>query len=647
MAPSIKNTWSKELDLTKTQLVVFFVILLLAVDSINPVKIFLHVFPTVQPWHVATVSILLMVYVFISEMKALLYFSVSIFFQSILSIFFREVETIGRDNIPKYGPVIFTGNHANQFIDGVTILCTCQHKISYLIAEKSWKRRVIGDLAWALDAVPVKRAQDAAIRGRGRLSFTVMSPELIKVQGFDTDFESDLKEGDKIRPPGTAVALKIKKIEGPNSMVVDGVAAEGLNLPDSPVEFDVLKHVDQKVVYEKVLDKLASGGSIGIFPEGGSHDRADLLPLKVGVALIAYSALEKDGLLVPILPVGLNYFNPHRFRGRAIVEYGPATYVDPSTLKAFQAGGAERRRVCNELLERIQDSMKSVIVSAPDYETLQMIHTARRLYQQKQLHAQEKQDLSRRFAEGYKQLILRTEGKPPQEWIDLQDRIMAYQRELKDLGIRDYQVPGLDREKYDMDGDTVLREMRLPYQIGHILLLLALAAIPTTFLNLPVGLLSSLYAERRRKIALAKSKVKVRGMDVKMTERVVFCIVAVPTLWFVYGFLMWSLTDLDASSLALFIMSMPLFSYMGVIVAEAGMVDWKQLRPFVMRLFPSARRRIAALPNTRKELQRDLRRFIKKLGPSLGELYYGKKLDWTAIQENSRRASEGEPKKSK
>lgn len=59
---------------------------------------------------------------------------------------------------------------------------------------------------------------------------------------------------------------------------------------------------------------------LGIFPEGGSHDRTDLLPLKVGVALIAYSALEKDGINVPIVPVGLNYFRAHRWRGRAVVE---------------------------------------------------------------------------------------------------------------------------------------------------------------------------------------------------------------------------------------------------------------------------------------------------------------------------------------
>jgi glycerol-3-phosphate O-acyltransferase/dihydroxyacetone phosphate acyltransferase len=60
--------------------------------------------------------------------------------------------------------------------------------------------------------------------------------------------------------------------------------------------------------------------------------------------------------------------------------------------------------------------MKSVIVSTPDYDTLQVIYTARRLYQRKTyLNVEEKQDLNRRFAEGYKRLWLMTKGNPPAE----------------------------------------------------------------------------------------------------------------------------------------------------------------------------------------------------------------------------------------
>jgi glycerol-3-phosphate O-acyltransferase/dihydroxyacetone phosphate acyltransferase len=293
------------------------------------------------------------------------------------------------------------------------------------MAEASWKRPIVGDLAWALDVVPVKRAQDGAIAGKGQVVFTKQDYEntkLLSVQGMDTVFTQQLAKGDKIRPAGTAIGVKVTELVDDTCLLVDGsdIPEEDLDsvfcssTTTTPIAFDVMKRVDQNLVYEKVLDKLASGGCVGIFPEGGSHDRTDLLPLKVGVALIAYSALEKDGLNVPIVPVGLNYFRSHRWRGRAVVEYGEPIYTDPSTLNAYKAGGPEKRAVCNELLDRIQDSMRSVIVSTPDYESLQIIHTARRLYQRRGLQGKEKQDMARRFAEGYKMLSLMVQGDPPQ-----------------------------------------------------------------------------------------------------------------------------------------------------------------------------------------------------------------------------------------
>jgi hypothetical protein len=44
-------------------------------------------------------------------------------------------------------------------------------------------------------------------------------------------------------------------------------------------------------------------------------------------------------------------------------------------------------------------------------------------------------------------------------------------------------------------------------QIAHLVLLLLFAAVPVVFLNLPIGVLAGLYAEARRKKALAHSKV--------------------------------------------------------------------------------------------------------------------------------------------
>jgi glycerol-3-phosphate O-acyltransferase/dihydroxyacetone phosphate acyltransferase len=353
-------------DVTKTQLAILCIIIYLTVDAINPVKIVLHVFPQIAAWQVVVLCALIMAYLVVTEIKSLLYFTVKVFFHSILSIFFREVHVIGLENVPQYGPVIFTGNHANQFIDAVTMVCTCQRTISYLVAEKSWNRRIIGHLAWALGAVPVKRAQDSAIPGVGQVFIKPLSPEeqqdntdketnnapkIMLVQGFKTEFVSQIKVRDKIRFAGTTTGLTVQQIISDTELKVE-IVDESIQLPSEQSNFVIFKRVDQGEVYSAVLNRLGENGCIGIFPEGGSHDRSDLLPLKVGVALIAYSALERDGINIPIVPVGLNYFNAHRFRGRAIVEFGAPLFIDPNTLDSFKQGGKVKREVCNDLLER-------------------------------------------------------------------------------------------------------------------------------------------------------------------------------------------------------------------------------------------------------------------------------------------------------
>lgn len=314
--------------------------------------------------------------------------------------------------------------------------------------------------------------------------------------------------------------------------------------------------------------------------------------------------------------------------------------MNPATLGDFEAGGAKRREVCNALLEEIECSMRSVIVSTTDYDTLELIHTARRLYQKGRVDTAKKQEISRRFAEGYRRLLLSTDGNPPTEWIELQDRIMAYRRELEELGLKDYQVPQIGAEHLDAgDADSVLSHLQLFYHIVHLTLLLLLVGIPWSLLNLPVRILADLYAERRRKKALAKSKVKIKGYDVMLTEKIIICLVMVPTLWIFYGVLLACFTNLDGPTIALTILSMPIFAYIGIVVSDHGMVDVQDLRPYFVRLFPSTRKRLQELPLTRKLLQDDLRSFIKSVGPGLGEIYYGKDLDWKAIMEKSQRLS--------
>jgi glycerol-3-phosphate O-acyltransferase / dihydroxyacetone phosphate acyltransferase len=123
-----------------------------------------------------------------------------------------------------------------------------------------------------------------------------------------------------------------------------------------------------------------------------------------------------------------------------------------------------------------------------------------------------------------------------------------------------------------------------------------------------------------------------------LTEKIVFCIVMVPTLWIFYGIAMWTSGYLSGPAITIIMLSMPLFAYAGIVVSEAGIVEYKDLRPYLLRLFSSnTRRRLAELPHTREVLQQDLKSFIKSIGPSVGEIYYGKDLDWAAIQAASKK----------
>jgi glycerol-3-phosphate O-acyltransferase/dihydroxyacetone phosphate acyltransferase len=186
-------------------------------------------------------------------------------------------------------------------------------------------------------------------------------------------------------------------------------------------------------------------------------------------------------------------------------------------------------------------------------------------------------------------------------------------------------------------GETVLHRMNVLGHIIHLIFIIILAALPALFLNLPVGLASRLWSNFRRKKALAESKVKIKGYDVMLSERVLCCIVLVPSLWLVYGLALFLFTSLDGPSLAVCFTCFPLFSYWSIMATESGMVDIKDLRPYVFRLIPSTRKRFQTLPATRKALRADLRATVRQLGPSLGDIYFEKELNWQKITMETKR----------
>lgn len=79
---------------------------------------------------------------------------------------------------------------------------------------------------------------------------------------------------------------------------------------------------------------------------------------------------SNPSLRVRIVPVGLSYFHAHRFRSRAVVEFGSAIDVPDALVELFKKGGEEKRQASAELLDIVYDGLKTVTVRTPDYDTL-------------------------------------------------------------------------------------------------------------------------------------------------------------------------------------------------------------------------------------------------------------------------------------
>lgn len=93
--------------------------------------------------------------------------------------------------------------------------------------------------------------------------------------------------------------------------------------------------------------------------------------MKAGVSIMALGAMANHPeLKVKIVPVGLSYFHPDRFRSRAVVEFGSAMDVPPELVSMFKEGGDNKRIACSKLLDLIFDGLKTVTLRAPDYDTL-------------------------------------------------------------------------------------------------------------------------------------------------------------------------------------------------------------------------------------------------------------------------------------
>ncbi|KZO99271.1 hypothetical protein CALVIDRAFT_494758 [Calocera viscosa TUFC12733] len=561
------------------------------------------------------------------------------FCRAILNVFFREIRSRGSYHIPRTGPIIIAAApHHNQFLDVILaseVWNQSRRHVGFLVATSSMRQRFIGTIGRLLGAIPVERAQDLAKAGKGAIYLDDEDPTL--VHGIATNFTAQLGPKMQILLPKSALSAvaQVTEVLSDNEARIKtvftiGDGADGTKKVKDQyakvkqagkqgLDYKIIPHVDQHKMYENVYDRLEEGGAIGIFPEGGSHDRTDLLPLKSGIAIMALGAMASDpNLKVKIIPAGLSYFHPHRFRSRMVIEFGRAMDVPQDLVDQFKAGGKGKFVASAKLLEIIYDGLKTVTVRAPDYETLQLIQASRRLYKTPGQHLTLGQvvQLNRRFIEGY----LHFQDEPRIQ--ALKRRVTDYDRQLRSLGLRDHQVEGATRVAW--------KSLALLIYRTGLLLAWTIFALPGVILNGPIFIVASYMSRKKAKEALAKSVVKVAARDVIGTWKVLVFLALAPILYTVYALIGTYIAYRVGAETRWIIATpfitwtvVPIIGYWALKFGEAGMDVFKSLPPLVLAVLPGRHQRLEKLKQTRADLSNEISSVIDEFGPKL----YGKDFD--------------------
>ena len=342
---------------------------------------------------------------------------------------------------------------------------------------------------------------------------------------------------------------------------------------------DVSRNIETFAAARKLL---ARGVTIGICPEGVSHDEPRLKPLKTGAARIALAAASSgEALNLQIVPVGLYYTEKTTFRSSALLYFAEGLPVEPVVL---EADGTPPRAAVRELSDRIEKALREVMLHAEQEEALSLIDRAERIFSAAEAGEQE-QDLARslelrqRFLAGY--AFYR--GHSPRRLDAIEARIARFEYEMKQAGIDP-------------------SDLSLPPTAAHTVFGLV-AQIFTCVLLAPFALFGTLvHYPAYRFGGFLSRRLARREQDVLSTLKIISAMLFFPLTWIVVAAISWALAGWLAGVSALIIT--PLCGYVAVRFFEE--ID-RFVGSFVaLALFVMRRRSFVRLLAERAAIRREI-----------------------------------------
>ncbi|WP_115373893.1 lysophospholipid acyltransferase family protein [Adhaeribacter pallidiroseus] len=201
----------------------------------------------------------------------------------------------------------------------------------------------------------------------------------------------------------------------------DGVATAGAN----------------SAIFEKCYEFLQANGTLLIFPEGNSFNERRLRPLKTGAARIALGAAAQSNFAqtVTILPVGLNYSEPTRFRSKVLVNIASPIVVNDLAAIYQQ----DSTRAVRLLTEQIRAALESQIIHTYSEEDDELVKQVEAVYKSKLVTDHQVNNSVEEF-ELTRHLVASLEffkNIHPERVKHIQQKLAAYLAQLNQLRLND------------------------------------------------------------------------------------------------------------------------------------------------------------------------------------------------------------------
>ena len=344
---------------------------------------------------------------------------------------------------------------------------------------------------------------------------------------------------------------------------------------------DVSRNIETFTAARKLL---ARGVTIGICPEGVSHDEPRLKPLKTGAARIALAAASSgEAIDLQIVPVGLYYTEKTTFRSSALLYFAEGIPVKAVQL---EPDGTPPRLAVRELSDQIEKGMREVMLHAEQEEALSLIERAERIFSAAEVgEAEEEQDLARslelrqRFIAGY--AFYR--GHSPRRLDAIEARIARFEYEMKQAGIDP-------------------SDLSLPPTAAHTIFSL-LAQVITCVLLSPFAVFGTVvHYPAYRLGGFLSRRLARREQDVVSTFKIISAMLFFPLTWIVVALVSWKIDGWVWGVSALIIT--PVCGYIAVRFFEE--ID-RFFGSFVaLALFVTRRRAFVRLLAERAAIRRDI-----------------------------------------